>query len=495
MPRRHPARLPLSSLLRARTLCLALTLCLSGCLSLEEALARQAREVATQQLSQAYDRADQAAQQEGADRAFWHAEAGTLALWLGESAQSLRHLADAEEEIHDLARRRYGASATDTAKALALNDCALPYAPYEPELTFLNLYKALAYGALGNPGAMRVELNRVRQRQFAWFVRCAGKIAETEMPTGRLSKEERQAVRSVADQAAQETPRLDPALASAVSAERPAAVTAFAPLQGFGNAYAAHLTGVVRWCAGDAPRNDLALAAALAPASRIAAADAALNAQGQMADARVWIYVEDGLAPKRIARPFTLPYPSIAGRARGVGTISFDVPKLVPRAAAAPGYTAEGVPLEVLTEVDPLIERAFEHAWPGMLARQVARTLLRVALHEGGQGVLRATGQRGSAQADALALLWSLIVGVYDIGTNAADLRCADLLPKRVWVGSLPRPAAGALTLCPTGGRALRIPLGEAQQTLVWVRYPAPGTEPTVLVLPLSPDAAAEALP
>ncbi len=455
-------------------------LLLSGCLSLSESLARQEREVHDGAVERAYEQAAGAAEADNADTAFWQQEAGTLALWLGRAPQALGHLAAAEEWINDLARRRYGASALDTASALALNDCALPYAPQGPELAFLNLYKALAYGSLANREAMRVECNRVRQRQVAWFGICAGDLPDRTGETRDLSVAERRAVAQISTQAAAQTPKLASGVATAVSTEAPAAQAHFAALQGFGNAYAAHLAGVTRWCAGDAPRNDLALAAALAPRTRLLAEDAATEARGVRPENRVWIYVEDGLAPKRVGRPYSIPYPSIAGHARGFGTISFDVPKLVTRAAAHHAYAVNGQQLEVLMEVDPLMQASFDRAWPGILARQVARTLLRVAMQEGGQAVLRHT-----SGTDAAALLWSLGMIVYDIGTNAADLRCPDLLPKRVWVGSMVRPADGRVSVSPTGGRPFNIQLRGSGNAIVWVRIPSPGATPHILVINL----------
>lgn len=455
-------------------------LLLSGCLSIEESLLRQEREVHSGAVANAYAQAAEEAEAENADTAFWQHEAGILALWLGRAPQAISHLAAAEAQINDLARRRYGAGALDTASALALNDCALPYAPQGPELAFLNLYKALAYGSLANREALRVECNRIRQRQVAWFGICAGDLPDRSAEARDLSVAERRAVAQAANKAATQTPRLAAGVATAVSTEAPAAQAHFAMLKGFGNAYAAHLVGVTRWCAGDAPRNDLALAAALAPDARLLAEDAASEARGLRPENRIWIYVEDGLAPKRVGRPYSIPYPSIAGHAKGFGTISFDVPKLVERAAAHRAYTVNGQQLEVLMEVDPLIQAAFDRAWIGVIARQVARTLLRVAMQEGGQAALRA----GSG-TEAAALLWSLGMAVYDISTNAADLRCADLLPKRVWVGSMVRPADGRVSISPAGGSAFNIQLRGSGNAIVWVRIPSPGATPSILVINL----------
>ena len=457
---------------------LGVLLGLCGCLSLEDELARQEQQVQRGEVAAAYTAAAEAASEDGVDQVYWQETAGTLAMWLGNPTVAVAHLSAADDGFNDVARRRYGATAGDTAKTLAVNDCLLPYAPEGPDRVFVNLYKAVAYGVQQKPGAMRVECNRVRQRQMEWFGVCAGEIASAA--DGKdLSTKQRKAV-SQTVQKETKVAALSPQASHAISEESSSAAKYFTALQGFGNAYAAHLVGVARWCAGDSPRNDLAMAEALAPGVKTVAQDAAMAERGGRPQGRVWIYVEDGLAPKRVGRPYSIPYPSIAGHGAGIGTISFDVPKLVKRAGVSGNYTVNGTALERLADVDALAEDAFNREWPQIIARQVARTILRVTIHETGQAIIR--NQTGNELAP---LLFSLGMAVYDVSTNAADLRCADLLPKSVWVGALARPADGQLTLRGNGVPALSVKLNAAGNALVWVRYATRGSAPTVMVVDL----------
>ena len=457
----------------AGAVCLA---ALSGCLSVGERLGEQAARVAAGDYARAYEAAAGNAGESGTDGPFWAAEAGALALMAGRPADAVAQLDMADNGFNAVARRRLGAGAANQVAAVAVSDCVMPYAPEGQDRVFANLYKALAYGALGRPGAMRVELNRARRRQQEWFFRCAEAIEEAA--DASLTASEAAAARKAAGPAPE---RLDPAAAAAAGEPASARAThLFGRLRGFGNAYAAHVAGVARWCAGDAPLNDLAMAAALAPSNAAAQADAAAAQAGAAPKGRVWVYVEDGLAPRRVARPFTLPFPSLAGHGRGIGTLSFDVPKLESRPAAARGYAVNGVALQPLADVEALARDQFDRAWPGIVARQVARTAARVAAHEGGQAAIR------HATDNALApLLLSLALAAYDVSTNAADVRCADLLPKTVWMGALPRPADGRLTLSPQGGRAVSVALKPKGNALVWVRRPTAGGPATVMVVDL----------
>lgn len=460
---------------------LAVTVGLGGCLSLEGRLGEQTARVAAGDYAGAYQTAAAEAAAGGVDGTFWSAEAGALALWEGKPQAAIPHLDAADNGFNDVARRRYGASAADTAKAVAVSDTLLPYAPEGLDRVFANVYKALAYGVAGDPAGMRVELNRARQRQYEWFYRCSEAIAEADAEAD-LDATGRRAVReAVAREGVAPPARLDAAVARAVTAgEGARAVRAFGALRGFGNAYAAHLAGVTRWCAGDSSLNDLAMAAALAPGNAAAQADLEAERAGRTPRGRVWVYVEDGLAPRRVSNAFTVPYPSLAAHGEAFGTLSFDVPRLEDRPAAARAYAVNGVALSPLTDVRALAHDQFDRAWPGILARQVARTLLRVAAHEGGQAALRASADNALGP-----LVLSAVMGLFDVATNVADLRCADLLPRTVWMGALARPEDGRLTLTPAGGRSLSLTLRPRGNALVWVRRPTAAGPATVLVIDL----------
>lgn len=449
---------------------LAAWVMLTGCLSLEERLARQSWQVAEGQTTVAYEAAADVARKENADTNFWQAEAGALALMAGLSSSAAVHLDAADNGFNDVARRRYGASALDVVKAVAVNDTLMPYAPEGLDRVFANLYKALAYGVAGRPEAMRVELNRARQRQQEWFYRCTKAIVE---------QGEAEVVRE-AERTVGKAPVADAATVRAVANGEAWAAALFGRLRGFGNAYAAHVAGVTRWCAGDASLNDLAMAAAWAPGNVYAQADAASERKGGRPSARVWVYVEDGLAPRRRSRPVTIPYPSLAGHLNGVGTLSFNVPTLETRPAAAGGYAANGVALQPLQDVEALARDQFRRAYPGILARQIARTVTRVAVQESGHATLRHGGNE-----PLLLFLYDMAMLIFDVSTNEADVRCADLLPKTVWMASLPRPQGGVLSLEPQGGTPVTVRLEPKGNVLVWVRRAVPGGRATVMILDL----------
>ncbi len=454
---------------------------MTGCMSLKEQVQQQEKLVSAGDYASAYENASAAAGKagpSGADINYWNAEAGTLALWCKDLPGAVNYLDEADNGFNHEARRLIGAGAAAQAAAIATNDCVLNYAPEGLDRVFVNLYKALAYGGSNDPRAMRVELNRVRQRQNEWFYLCTKDIAKQESQLSSMSATERTIAQKTLKGAEKvSVAMLEKEAASAVSSEQPAAVRFFARLQGFGNAYASHVTGVTRWCAGDASRNDLAQAAALAPSNRFVAEDAS-RAGSSSPKNRVWVYVEDGLAPRRHEKSMILPYPSIAGRANAISTITFSVPRLEERAAAASGYTVNGTRLEVLADIDALAKDQFNRAWTGILVRQIARTVSRVIAQEATQAALR-------KQDPAVSFVAGLALAAYDISMNAADLRCADLLPKKVWMGALERPANGKLTVTPQGQKAITVTLKSSGNALLWVRKPSRQAPATVVEIDL----------
>ncbi len=456
---------------------------MGGCLSLSQELELQEARVARGDLDAAYRTAAEAAETSNADTTFWQAEAGTLALMAEQPREAVTHLNAADEGFNDLARRVYGAEAANWAGAVAVNDCVMPYGPEGVDRVFANLYKALAYGALGKPGALRVELNRARQRQYEWFYACARAIAERS--SVELNAAERAAVKASTAEALAKQGGAAEALAAKVAIEaanaRSPKVAAYQGLQGFGNAYAAHLAGVTRWCAGDAPLGDLAMAAALAPEHAVVQSDFAAEGQGAPRG-RVWVYIEDGLAPKRVSNPFVIPYPSIAGR-QGIGTLSFDMPSLQVRPAAA-HYTVEGQAPALLQDVEALVQDQFDRAYPGILTRQITRTLLRVLTTEAAHA-----GMEHQQHGVLWVVLLDIVMAAYDIATNSADVRCADLLPKRVWMTSVPTPQDGLLEIVVQGARTERLELAVPRggNAVVWVRKPTAAGKLSTLVIPLEP--------
>lgn len=460
---------------------MAVGLSLSGCLSLSEELQRQEAEVRGGAFQSAYAQADAAAGKENADTAFWHQEAGTLALFLGQPTQATAHLDSADNAFNDVARRYKGASAWDQSKAVAVNDTVLPYAPEGVERVFANFYKAIAYGATGDQAAMRVELNRTRQRQYEWFYTCTKALAEQQSDLSQAQQRMvKNAVASETEKAGTQSTQLDAASVRSVVNDSGASATTWRALQGYGNAYVAHVAGITRWCAGDPSLNDLGFAAALASQNRFVQADRAEEAQGAVPSGRVWVYVEEALAPKRLPRTLIFPYPSIFGR--GIGTITYNVPSLKERPALASRYAANAVSLEPLQDIDVLVQNQFDRYFPGMLARQLTRIFLRVATHEAASAALRETDDSG-----LLTLLLDVVMLGYDVSTNASDLRCADLLPKRVWLASLQRPENGQLQVTADGRSLAKVTLQTRGNTLVWVRHLSPYTPPICYVIDLEP--------
>ncbi len=469
---------------------------LTGCLSLQEQLDRQEAWVTRGDYVSAYDQAATLAEDaspDGADANFWQVDAGTLALMTGDLQGATKHLEAADQGFNDEGRRLIGAGAVDQSKAILTSDCLLNFAPEGNDRVFVNLYKALAYGGEQDLRSMRVELNRVRHRQNEWFYVCTKAIAQQEEELAALSRKEREAVLATVNRASSPSVGvLDLSVAAKTASESQDATRFFTRLRGYGNAYASHLTGVARWCMGDASRNDLLMAQALAPYNAFVKQDCALAEKG-VPSGRVWIYVEDGLASKRVAKSMTLPYLSIASKGTAASTIHLEVPVLKSRQSAASLYTVNGVELNVLTDVDALVKDQFDRAWIGILTRQVARTLTRILAQEATQAAIRQrakkqeqAGETAKArQTQSLAGIVGILFSLFDQAMSAADLRCGDLLPKWVWMGAIERPSNGQVTIVPRGSAATTVKLRSKGNAVLWVRKPSAAAPMKVIEIDL----------
>ncbi len=458
-------------------LCVALATVATGCLSLQEQIEQQEHWVSSGQYAKAYAEAATLADDagvNGADWNFWNADAGALALMAGRPKDAVVHLDAADHGFNDVSRRVYGSSAADTAAAVLVSDGVTPYAPEGVDRVFVNFYKALAFGVQGDADAMRVELNRVRERQNEWFYTCASDIQEQEDSMKSLSKSERDLAEAALKGA--KVPEVTQLQVSErqmemLTQERADATKFFARLGGFANAYAAHVTGITRWCAGDNSRNDLALAYALAPHNTFVAQDHAMEKAGKKPENRVWVYVEDGLAPRRVSKQYVIPY-SLHNMP---GVVTFDIPELKDRAAASMQYTVNGTQLQAIVDVDELMHDQFNRLKAGIITRQIIRTAVRVVAKEGSAAL---------TDNELAKLFISILFIAYDVSTNVADLRCADVLPKNVWMAAIERPANGVVTVR-SSYDTQTVPLTTKGNTLIWVRKPAAGAAATVLVVDL----------
>lgn len=489
----------------------AVLLWLSGCFSVQESSERIRAQVVAGQYGAASSSAVAAVNAGGADEPFWALWGASTKLFEGRGEEALALLDRAEGRFYDYDAQSFAERGWDQAKWITVNDCLLPYHPVGHDRIFMNLYKGLIEAGMGRADEARVELNRVRQQHYNYLYDRGAMAEKQRKQAAEKQQDESKALRAgssaaFAAQIAAEAGAGGAASAAAVPEAARARLTAlsnegfpgvseadrrqFAGLSGVLNPYAAHVCGLFRALNGDRALGDLGMASAIAPEVRLFARDATELASGRAPAGVAWVYVEDGLAPRRAEWRLDLPLGIFLIKPAYTGLA---LPKLLPGQAAFGGYTAlsDGarVPLERLVSVEALVRAEFNDDF----ALIVMRELVRVAVKTTAQLAVMAAAEnrhdhaaaRGSSSAQAdLMLAAGYAMGVYQALTTAADVRCWALLPQSVYGARVPIPASGVLKLATASGAAFELRVPPCRNAMIWVRCPAGGAPPASIMIP-----------
>lgn len=413
--------------------------------------------------------AEPAARSGRRDAALWLLYAGGARLLEGRLTDTVDALDAAEAQAHDLARAGALRGAGHAAAGLLVNDRALPYRPSGHELIFCNLYKALAFAAAGRHDDARVEFNRALQRQWNHLDNHAAAIAAEEE---RLQGLRRRYQTTGGTETLLQRAEVRSRVAGTFGVDLEARASASAK-DDFTNPYLLHVAGIFRWLNGDDGNDALRLAAELLPDNESVRRDSAEAGTGRPPRRQVWVYVEDGLGPRREERRLDLPLGLVT---RDVLYTGCALPALVYQPAAADGYRLAGggqaVPMRRMTDVDRLVKRSFDAWFRYALLREATRVVVKTAA----QVSVRQSRHDTDYWAPA-------VLALYQAVTTAADVRSWAGLPKQVFGARLAWPDDGMLELTDSHGRRRTIPLGNGNNALVWVRIPGAQAEPAVLVI------------
>lgn len=427
---------------------------------------------------------DSLAAKGGDDALLWHQLAGAAMRLDGDDDGARRNLDAAEHCYAANDTRGIFSRAASASFAMMTNDAMFPYDGDGVDRVFTCLYKAIDFLAAGAEDKARVELNRAMQYQKNWLY---DRRKDIEAARKRFAADSERYIRSqkASIAGARERARLAAApLADAQFCRYVAANCAFDPsrdgdleklagAKAYLNPYALHLTGLFRWLAGDSDRNELRDAAALARRSRTAQRDAAGRKARETPRDQVWVYIEDGLCPRRREWRFSLPLYYIPGAARYLPYVGMALPTLEYRAAGAADWRVAGAPTELLADIDAMVKAEYDIYMKEALAREISRTVIRACM-EIALGIL---AERHKNQDDFWAYKAAQIgVAIWAAACTKADLRSWTALPKRVLVARVARPADGRLDIS-CGRHALTVALPPGN-SIVFIRKSGPDAEP-----------------
>ena len=413
---------------------------------------------------------------------------GTQLLWRLLAANTL-HLTDSCEDDairqFDLAeavlqkndQMSVFAQGGEGALAMMTNDRAFSYDGGGLDRIFTCVYRGIDFLCLGNSDNARVEFNRAAQYQRNWLYDRRRDIAaaEKKMASDAAAYMKQKNVKNVNVGKSVNVAMSDTSFGTKIRSKTgfdPATSGRLEtlPQSAYVNAYAAHLAGVFRWLNGDNALDDLKLAAAVKPHDALLSRDFAECDKGMRPSNQVWIWVEDGLCPKREEWRLDLPLVFIPYANRYVQYAGMALPYLCDRACGASSWSVmtggRTSHMQELESVDRLMRAEYDVYMRGALVREITRTVVRVGVQVG-LGI--AIDNTKDDRTKTALRITQYGVAVWSAANTAADIRSWTGLPKRVMAMRVDRPADGRVVISGDG-----MPVAEIQvpkgNSLVFVR-------------------------
>ena len=430
----------------------------------------------------------------GNDELRWRLMAGGASRLAGDGQAAIDHFDKAEDVMIDHDGTSVFAKGATGTWAMMTNDKAFPYDGGGQDRIMTCLYKAIDFAAAGRPDAARTELNRAAQHQENWLYERRKEIADAqerlEEDAAAYRKEKESGTAALPNDKKVDSGKVvDGAFANADFAAQVKAQSGFdmatdgildnLKLADWINPYAEHVTGVFRWLNGDECRNYLKDAATYSPSNPTAARDFADIEKGAKPQNQVWVWLEDGLCPKREEWRIDLPLVLIPYVNNYVMYAGMALPRLVERESAGSGWQVGSAPMAELVDMDGKIKTEFDVYFRAALIREITRTSVKV----GTQIALGVVAENLNDWRTQYALKASqMAVAAWAASTVGADTRSWTTLPKKVHVARIDRPADGKVVLAGANGplAEITVPPGNS---MVFVSKPSPQAVPSVKVV------------
>ena len=425
---------------------------LSGCRSTEAIMADYEANVLVGKFAEAAAEPSAKADAGGKDALCWQLHAAAAERLAGNNDEAVRRFDLAEDRFIDFDGRSKAGQTADTTVSMMTGDYAMPYSGGGQDRIFTCLYKAIDFGVMGKPTAVRTELNRAMLHQQNWRAERSAEIAAAGEKLERDARSYAQSngVRQTTGSNAAST--VSRAFGDASFSAALRANAGFDTANGgridllkdddYTNGYLVRVNETFRRYVGDSGKK---------PRDMVA------------------VFVEDGLCPKRDEWRIDLPLILFPWVGRYVQYAGMALPKLAYRNAAVTAYSVSGggasYPMTEIQDVDRLVKTEFDVYFRGALTREIVRAVARVGV----QVALGAVRDSISDENTQLALtLVQLGTAAYSFAATDADIRSWTALPKKVYMLDLPRPADGVITVnCGVEQIKLNVQSGN---TMVFVR-------------------------
>lgn len=360
--------------------------------------------------------------------------------------------------------------------AMVTNQASIPYRGRSYDKVMMNTYKALNYLALGEADKARVELNRSLQRQRDAVESNEKRIAAAQQEAelarkGELKDEKGKSTAYDSDRAMSDT-RTAPALQAALD-------ESIAPMQPYGdyvNPFSVFLDGLFFTVLGEGGsdfergRKSFERVASMVPENSYLQADleaATSAAEGKALEGVTYVIFETGSAPSRTQIRIDIPTFIVTSNLAYVGAA---FPKLVfdqTYISSLDVMAGEGsYKTEIIASMDSVIANDFKNEWPTIVTKTLITTATKAIIQAAIQKELNDRG--GWA-----GLIGAVVMTAVNAGTNIADTRSWQSLPKEFQYARVPTPEDRMITLS-AGGVEKTIELESGAVNFVYVKSASP---------------------
>jgi hypothetical protein len=407
---------------------------------------------------------------------------------------ALMHFNKAEDIFLENDKTSVFSQVGGTSLAMVTNDRSFPFNGDGQDRVFTCLYKAINHLTVNDKAGARTELNRAEQHQENWLWE---RRKDIDAAKGRMEKDSAEYAKSKNEEVKDYSQNVDNAFSNAEFASQIKGKTGFDPAVSgnldalskadWMNLYVHHVTGVFRWITGGPSegRNFMKDLVAFQPANPLFAKDYADIQKGEKPKNQVWVYVEDGLCPKREEWRLDLPVVLVPYANRYVLYAGMALPVLRERNPAAVNWSvgAEGKTFAMshIANVDKLVRTEYDVYMRGALAREITRTIVKIA----SQAALGIAADNTSDSSVKLGLRIAQIgAATWAATTTAADLRSWTSLPKNVYAQRMESPANGILNIS-AGFQSFTVNIPQGKNVMVFIRKTSNVSAPVVQVVAL----------
>lgn len=389
----------------------------------------------------------EAASSSANDRLIWQLEYATVLRGMQKNSEAQRAF-DAAAQTLDAWDERADILISKEAAATLTNLSALPYRGNGVDRIMLQTYRALNYLEAGNPYSARVALNAAFRAQSD-AVELNRKNIEAAQESARENSVDLRSLENELEEAA-------------AMAKENNSLPEFAVYADYVNPFTTWLHGIYFLHAGEddadreRARKSLERVARMEPRNTFVAEDVEV-AKNTPGDAPVtYVIFEYGTAPTlstfRIDLFLTIP----VGKNSTIAPVCIALPRLSrTRSDGVPAMRANGVPAQILCNMNRVIKTDFENAYPAVLGRTLTTAFLKTAASVTANIAAQEYAKRdGSTAASLVAFGTILGTSIATYASTDADVRIWQTLPEYFSVVRLPTPASRRITVEVAGHRA-----------------------------------------